>query len=145
MRERVKVSFYLPEENEYLYAWSFESIKDYDFERLGYELYNIGTNDYILVQYDKEDKYNTKIYSTTQKVTHYGMEEIKEIVDCINRAYFYIDISDKVSIVLDYDRDLDKDRTRKKLNNYFDSYKEAQKKYNKIIEVIRGEVINSEK
>ncbi|QBJ04146.1 hypothetical protein [Fusobacterium phage Fnu1] len=146
MKERIKVNFYLPKEDEYLYKWELNILdRGYDFNMLGYDIFNIGKNDFIIVQFNEEDKYNTKIYSTTQKVTSYAMEEIKEIVDCINKAYFYIDISDKVSIVLDYDRDLDKDRTRKRLNNYFDTYWEAQEKYNKIIDIIKGEVENNEK
>ena len=73
------------------------------------------------------------------------MGEIKEIVDCINKAYFYVDVSDRIGIVVDYDRDLEKDRNRKRLNNYFDTYCEALEKYNKIIEIVKGEIDNNEK
>ena len=147
MKDRIQVNFYIYRgEEEYGYKWELNVIaRKYDFNRLGYDIFNIGKSDFIIVKFEEENKYKTRIYSTTQIIGDGTMNEIKEIVDCINRAYFYIDISDKVSTVLDYDRDLDKDRTRKRLNNYFDTYIEAQEKYSKIIEVIRGEVINSEK
>ncbi len=141
MKERIQVDFSVYRgEEEYGYKWELNVIdRKYDFNRLGYDIFNIGKSDFIIVKFEEENKYKTRIYSTTQIIGDGTMNEIKEIVDCINRAYFYIDISDKVSTVLDYDRDLDKDRARKRLNNYFDTYIEAKEKYNKIIEIIKGE------
>ena len=147
MKERIQVDFYIYRGEEgYGYKWELNVIdKKYDFNRLGYEIFNVDKSDFIIVKVDEENKYKTDIYSTTQIITEDTMNEIKEIVDCINRAYFYIDISNKVDIMLDFDRNLDKDITRKRLNNYFDTYREAQEKYNKIVDIIRGKIQNNEK
>lgn len=147
MKERIQVDFYIYRGEEgYGYKWELNVVdRKYDFNRLGYEIFNVDKSDFIIVKVDEENKYKTDIYSTTQIITEDTMNEIKEIVDCINRAYFYVDIADKVGIALDYDRDLEKDRNRKRLNNYFDTYWEAQEKYNKIIEIVKGETDNNEK
>ena len=146
MKEKIQVNFEEYDTELMFYKWELNVLdRKYNFNRLGYDICNIGKSDFILVQLDEENKYNSKIYSTTQIITEDTMEEIKEIVNCINKAYFYVDVSDKVGIAVDYDRDLEKDRNRKRLNNYFDTYLEAQEKYNKIVDVIREEVGNSEK
>lgn len=146
MKERIQVNFEEYDTELMFYKWELNILdRKYNFNRLGYDICNIGKNDFIIVQVDEENKYNSKIYSTTQIITEDTVDEIKEIVDCINKAYFYVDIADKVGIALDYDRDLEKDRNRKRLNNYFDTYWEAQEKYNKIIEIVKGETDNNEK
>lgn len=142
MKERIKVDFYEREDN--LYEWTLEILdNEYDYSKLGYKIFHISGYDYILVALDDNNRNNTKIYSTTDRIYYYDTLEIKEIVEEINRGYYYIDISDKVSIAIDYDRDLDIDRNRKRLNNYFNNYKEAQDKYDKIINILGVDNENS--
>lgn len=141
MKERIKVDFYEREDN--LYEWTLEILdNEYDYSKLGYKIFNISGYDYILVALN-DIRNNTKIYSTTDRIYYYDTLEIKEIVEEINRGYYYIDISDKVKIAIDYDRDLDIDRTRKRLNNYFNTYKEAQDKYDKIMNILGVDNENS--
>lgn len=141
MKERIKVDFY--ERGDNLYEWTLEILdNEYDYSKLGYKIFNISGYDYILVALN-DIRNNTKIYSTTDRIYYYDTLEIKEIVEEINRGYYYIDISDKVKIAIDYDRDLDIDRTRKRLNNYFNTYKEAQDKYDKIMNILGVENENS--
>lgn len=141
MKERIKVDFYEREDN--LYEWTLEIIdNEYDYSKLGYKILHISGYDYILVALN-DNRNDTKIYSTTDRIYYYDTLEIKEIVEEINRGYYYIDISDKVKIAIDYDRDLDIDRARKRLNNYFNNYKEAQDKYDKIINILGVDNENS--
>lgn len=141
MKERIKVDFYEREDN--LYEWTLEIIdNEYDYSKLGYKILHISGYDYILVALN-DNRNDTKIYSTTDRIYYYDTLEIKEIVEEINRGYYYIDISDKVKIAIDYDRDLDIDRNRKRLNNYFNNYKEAQDKYDKIINILGVDNENS--
>ena len=79
MKERIKVDFYEREDN--LYEWTLEIIdNEYDYSKLGYKILHISGYDYILVALN-DNRNDTKIYSTTDRIYYYDTLEIKEIVE----------------------------------------------------------------
>lgn len=122
------------------YKWSIDILdKNFDFSKKGCNIfsYDEGKFHSIIIHTNVRDKFIHKIYDSYNCISRDDLEELIKCINDITKQYYYVKVDNEVKIAKTLDEGLDRDRERKRLNNYFDTYEKAKIKYNKILEILK--------
>lgn len=142
MQEKIRIKkFYFNKYNN-AWEWNLEILdKELALKGKGYEILPYKNNkEYIYIKYLDNGTY--KLYDTGKCLTEREIEELRnyinEDINYSNQYYYiYSLLCDKYSILSSFDTDNEIDKQRKETGNYFKTYAQAERVWNKIKQIMK--------
>lgn len=142
MQEKIRIKqFYFNKFNN-AWEWNLEILdKELALKGKGYEILPYKNNkEYIYIKYLDNGTY--KLYDTGRTLTNKEIAELRnyinEDINYKNRYYYvYLSLYNNYSIYSAFDNGNEIDKQRKETGNYYKTYAQAEKVWNKIKQVLK--------
>lgn len=137
---RIKKSCFIDSNNTW--EWYFEILdENLELKGIGYEILPYkNSTEYIYIKYFYNGSH--KLYDTGKCLSEKELDELQKYIDediNTDKKYYYIHLSlyPKYAIHTDFDTNKEEDKQRKAMCNYFKTYEQAEKVWNKLQQVLK--------